>query len=137
MFLHRVETAGLAHWSYYLEDAGEAIVIDPRRDPAVYADLARSRGARIVAVLETHRQEDVVAGSVELAERTGAAVYHADGELDYEYGTAVEDGQYFALRFLRAQGDPHAGSHERPHVLPGADRADPVDALLGRSSLRR
>ncbi len=93
MFIQRIESPGLAHWSYYLEDDGEAFVIDARRDVAVYADLARSRGAHITTILETHRNEDYVVGSVELAERTGALIYHADSELEYSYGTAIEHKQ--------------------------------------------
>lgn len=97
MFVERIASPGLAHWSYYLEDAGEALVIDPRLDAGVYVDLARSRGARIATVLETHRNEDYLVGSVELAARTGAVLFHADGQLDYTYGTAAADGQRFGV----------------------------------------
>ena len=50
-------------------------------------------GLRITTILETHRNEDYVIGSVELADRTGAQIWHADGQLDYRYGQAVTDGQ--------------------------------------------
>jgi hydroxyacylglutathione hydrolase len=63
MFVHRVETPGLVHWSYYVEDGGEAIVVDPRLDVDVYVDLARTRGDRIVSAVETHRNEDLVTGA--------------------------------------------------------------------------
>jgi len=124
MFLERIETEGLAHWSYYLEDGGEAVVLDPRRDAGTYVDLARSRGADIIDVVETHRNEDYVVGSVELAERTGARIWHAEPELDYEYGTAVEDTQHieFGSSVLHAV---HTPGHTRGHmcyVLHGEDR---------------
>jgi hydroxyacylglutathione hydrolase len=97
MFVHRVETPGLAHWSYYIEDSGEAIVVDPRLDVDIYVDLARTRGDRIVSAVETHRNEDLVTGSVELAARTGAEVRHADGQLGHSYGNPVEDGDVVPL----------------------------------------
>ncbi|HSA35481.1 MAG TPA: MBL fold metallo-hydrolase, partial [Methanomassiliicoccales archaeon] len=65
--MKRVRSEGLAHISYYLESNEEAAVIDPRRDVDDYLTLARERGARVVLVLETHRNEDYVSGALELA----------------------------------------------------------------------
>jgi hydroxyacylglutathione hydrolase len=48
---------------------------------------------RIVHILETHRNEDYFVGSMELARRTGAKAWHADSQLDYKYGEAVQPGQ--------------------------------------------
>ncbi|MBI0581952.1 MAG: MBL fold metallo-hydrolase, partial [Methanomassiliicoccales archaeon] len=67
MFLKRVRSEGLAHISYFLESSGEAAVIDPRRDVDEYLSLAKERGARVVLILETHRNEDYVSGALELA----------------------------------------------------------------------
>jgi len=132
MYLKRIETEGLAHWSYYLEDGGDAVVVDARRDPAVYVDIARSRGATIRYAVETHRNEDYVAGSVELAERTGAHVWHAEPELDYDYGTALEDMQHieFGSSVLHAI---HTPGHTRGHmcfVLHGAE-GEPLALFSG------
>jgi hydroxyacylglutathione hydrolase len=55
-------------------------------------DRATRQGYRITYILETHRNEDYVIGSLDLAARTGAEVWHADGQLDYQYGRPVEDG---------------------------------------------
>lgn len=93
MLFERIESEGLAHFSYLVGAAGRAVVIDPRRDCDVYLERAERAGYRIVDVLETHRNEDYVSGAVELASRTGARVWHADAELDYGYGEAVADGQ--------------------------------------------
>jgi hydroxyacylglutathione hydrolase len=93
MLFERIESEGLAHYSYLIGDGGEAAVIDLRRDCSVYVERAARIGYRIVHVLDTHRNEDYVIGSVELAARTGADVYHADAQWDYEYGQAVEDAQ--------------------------------------------
>lgn len=92
MLFERVESEGLAHYSYIIGDRNEAVVIDPRRDCEVYPKMASKEGMRISKVLETHRNEDYVIGSVELSYRTGAEIWHADGQLDYRYGQAVEDG---------------------------------------------
>lgn len=115
MFLHRIETPGISHWSYYLEDGGEAVVIDPRLDVGVYTDLARSRAARVVAVVETHRNEDFISGSVELGERTGADVWHADAALDYRYGAPVSPGQLVAFGASELEVVPTPG-HTPGHV---------------------
>jgi hydroxyacylglutathione hydrolase len=93
MLLERVESTGLAHYSYIIGDLKNAVVIDPRRDCDIYVQLATREGLRITHILETHRNEDYVVGSVELASRTGAEILHADSELDYQYGQPVEDEQ--------------------------------------------
>jgi hydroxyacylglutathione hydrolase len=92
MLFERVESEGLAHYSYILGDRGEAVVIDPRRDCEIYPKMASAEGMRITTVLETHRNEDYVVGSLELSTRTGAEILHADGQLGYRYGEAAEDG---------------------------------------------
>ncbi len=81
MFFKRIESPGLAHYSYVIAENGDAVVIDPRRDIEVYLDLTERRGCRLRHILETHRHEDFILGSVALAERTGAAIWHADGQL--------------------------------------------------------
>lgn len=98
MLIERFEAPGLAHLSYLVGDGAVAAVIDPRRDCEVYLRTAGAAGQRITLILETHRNEDYVVGSLELAARTGAEIWHADGvpghePLDYQYGRAVDDGQ--------------------------------------------
>lgn len=93
MLFERIESEGLAHYSYLVGATGRAVVIDPRRDCDAYIALAERAGYRIAEILETHRNEDYVTGSVELASRTGARIWHADAELDYGYGELVADGQ--------------------------------------------
>jgi len=97
MLFERVESVGLAHYSYIVGDRNEAVVIDPRRDCEVYPKMASKEGMRINTVLETHRNEDYVVGSVELSTRTGAKIWHADGQLEYRYGQTVEDGMVFKV----------------------------------------
>jgi hydroxyacylglutathione hydrolase len=97
MLFERIESEGLAHYSYLIGDQGRAVVIDPRRDCDVYVDAAERAGFHIGLILETHRNEDYVIGSPELAARTGAEIWHADAQLEYRYGRAVEDGQRWSV----------------------------------------
>lgn len=92
MELLRIETPKIAHFAYVLEDGGEAIVVDPRRDVEEYIQGARKLGARIKYVLETHRQEDFVLGSAHLAERTGAQVVTGNHEIFDHGDIRLDDG---------------------------------------------
>jgi hydroxyacylglutathione hydrolase len=93
VLFERIESPGLAHYSYLVGDQREALVIDPRRDCDVYIDKAARAGYHVTKILETHRNEDYVIGSVELAARTDAEIWHADEELPYQYGRPGTDGQ--------------------------------------------
>src|SRR5437762_12632819 len=75
MFEKRFYVEGLAHASYLIGDAGEAAVIDPKRDVDDYLECAEREKLKIVSVLETHPHADFVSGHVELAQRTGAKIY--------------------------------------------------------------
>jgi hydroxyacylglutathione hydrolase len=103
MLFERIESTGLAHYSYLLGARGEAVVIDPRRDVEEYVRRAQKQGLRITHILETHRNEDYVVGSVALAERTGAHIWHADAQLPYEYGEGVHDEQVWNIGGLRLE----------------------------------
>jgi hydroxyacylglutathione hydrolase len=103
MLFGRIESEGLAHYSYLIGDQREAVVIDPRRDCDIYIEKAYQEGLRISHILETHRNEDYVIGSVELAARTDAEIWHADAHLDYQYGQPVEDGQTWKIGRLKLQ----------------------------------
>ncbi|MDD4652872.1 MAG: MBL fold metallo-hydrolase [Methanothrix sp.] len=103
MLLERIVSEGLAHYSYLIGDRNLALAIDPRRDVDDYIKLAAESGMRIAHVLETHRNEDYFTGSMELASRTGAEVWHADGQWDYQYGQAVTAGQRWKLGRLEIE----------------------------------
>lgn len=101
MLFEKIETPGIAHFSYVIGDGNAIAVIDPRRDIDVYLSLASAAGLPIRFILETHRNEDYVIGSSALATQTGAEIWHADDQLDYRYGQSVRDGQTFQVgRFL-------------------------------------
>ncbi len=123
MFLERIITEGLMHYSYFLSEGWDAIVIDPRRDVDVYLELARRQGVRITAILETHRHEDFILGSRELAACTGASIWHADAQLPYTYGEPVADGQTWSLGSLtlRALSTPGHTPGSMSYILHLAD----------------
>ncbi len=101
MLFKRIESEGLAHYSYIVGDGKEAIVIDPRRDCDVYWKEAHLRGLRICHIVETHRHEDFVVGSTALASKTGAEIWCADEQLPYRYGNPVKDGQTWKVGRLK------------------------------------
>ncbi|MBN1210541.1 MAG: MBL fold metallo-hydrolase [Myxococcaceae bacterium] len=74
MFFQAIKTPGLAHVAYILGSEGEALVVDPRRDIDSYLEVLQSQGLRLRYVLQTHRQEDFILGTAELARRTGAQI---------------------------------------------------------------
>jgi hydroxyacylglutathione hydrolase len=96
MLLKRVVAEGLAHNSYILGAGGKAAVVDPRRDCEIYLEIAGRNNLVITHIFETHRNEDYVIGSVELAARCGAGIYHGSA-MDFSYGTPVKEGEIFSL----------------------------------------
>ncbi len=59
-------------------------------------DLALKHGMKIKYILETHRNEDYVIGSLGLSYDTQAPIYHGPG-LEWKYGNTLKDGQEFRL----------------------------------------
>jgi hydroxyacylglutathione hydrolase len=96
MFLEKIRSEGLAHLSYIFGDKGKAAVVDPRRDCEVYVDIASRRDARITHIFETHRNEDYLIGSKELAQPTRAEIYHSK-HLPFRYGNPISEGDIFEL----------------------------------------
>ncbi|MDQ0689478.1 rhodanese-like domain-containing protein [Arthrobacter sp. W4I7] len=89
MLLERIYDEDLAQASYLIgcQANGTAMVIDGRRDIAVYQHLARKHGMKIVAVTETHIHADYLSGTRELAAATGATIYvSGEGGPDWLYG---------------------------------------------------
>ena len=101
MFFQRIKTPGIAHSAYVFGDSGEAVVVDPRRDVDEYLRLARENKLTIKYVLETHRQEDFVMGSAELARITGAKIVNGRHELFGHGDIRLKDGEDFSFGQLR------------------------------------
>jgi hydroxyacylglutathione hydrolase len=96
MIFEKIVSEGLAHNSYVIGSAGTAAVIDPRRDCGIYEDLAVREDVAITHIFETHRNEDYVIGSLELAARTGARIYHGS-HMEFTYGNPVAHGDAFSV----------------------------------------
>jgi len=94
MFIRKIKSEGLSQNAYFVGSENEAIVIDPRRDCQVFIDIAQQEEITIKGIFETHRNEDFVIGSIELAKRTGAEIYHGS-QLDFKYGQSLDDDQEF------------------------------------------
>ncbi|MGB8215839.1 MAG: rhodanese-like domain-containing protein [Candidatus Methanoperedens sp.] len=96
MFIKRIVSEGLAHYSYIVGDAGEAFVVDPRRDVDSYIRIARKNCCKITFVFETHRNEDYLVGSLLLEKKTGCQVIHSRN-LDFDYGKPASEGETFDI----------------------------------------
>jgi hydroxyacylglutathione hydrolase len=92
-----IKSEGLAHNSYMLTSGDEAAVIDPRRDCTIYTEFATQDCAKIKYILETHRNEDYVIGSLELQNITEAEIAHSK-ELPFKYGEHnLSDGEIITV----------------------------------------
>lgn len=101
MLLEKIKTPGLSHLSYLVGAKGEAAVIDPRRDCAIYVEKARAAGLEITHIFETHRNEDLVSGAPILARMTGAKVLHGPNPAEpVVYADTAREGDCFAIGTL-------------------------------------
>src|SRR5215203_684640 len=97
MFIKQLYTGCLSEAAYYVEDNGQAAIIDPLRDIEVYLDLAAERKATIKYIFETHFHADFVSGHIDLAKATGATiVYGPNTETNFDVHVAV-NGETFGL----------------------------------------
>ncbi len=73
--IHQVARPARGCLSYVVASDGRAALVDPLRHAAPYLELARARGLRIDAVLDTHGHADHVSGGPAIARAAGAP-YH-------------------------------------------------------------
>jgi hydroxyacylglutathione hydrolase len=103
MQLETVRAQGIAHNSYFLSDHGEAIVIDPRRDCEIYTELGIRECAQIKYIFESHRNEDLVVGSLDLQRQSGAEIGHSK-ETRFRYGDHnLTDSETFYVGDLKVE----------------------------------
>jgi glyoxylase-like metal-dependent hydrolase (beta-lactamase superfamily II) len=96
----QVRRTGKGCLSYVVASEGEAAVIDPSAEIAVYVALARRRGWAIRQVIDTHVHADHLSRAHALAARTGATVrLPANGRATCAF-TPIADGE--RLRVGRA-----------------------------------
>ena len=120
MILQRFEVPGLAHYSYLIASEGQALVIDPQRDVAVYQEFAKSKGVTIAHILETHIHADYTSGAPALAEVTGAklwlSAYDKNEQFQYRMPHAsLADGDEVLFGKLRIVAIPTPG-HTPEHL---------------------
>lgn len=140
MYFERIYDTDLAHASYLIgcQASGEAIVVDARRDIAVYEGVAAANNLKITAVTETHVHADYLSGTRELAAATGATIYvSGEGGPDWLYGFEAErlhDGDAITLGNITLTS-VHTPGHTPEHlsflVTDGAFASEPGYALTG------
>ena len=140
MLIERIYDEDLAQASYFIgcQRNGTAVVIDPRRDIAVYQQLAGKNGMKITAVTETHIHADFLSGTRELAAATGAAIYvSGEGGEDWQYGFDAErlyDGGTITVGNISIQA-VHTPGHTPEHlsflVTDGAFSSQPGYLFTG------
>ncbi|MBZ5858921.1 MBL fold metallo-hydrolase [Flavihumibacter profundi] len=93
MRIEQIYTGCLAQGAYYIESAGEAVVIDPLREVEPYLNRAEKDGAKIKYVLETHFHADFVSGHLDLAGKTGAEIVYGPGANPSFSAHIAKDGE--------------------------------------------
>lgn len=97
MKVEQIYTGCLAQGAYYIENNGEAAIIDPLREVQPYIEKAKRNNATIKYVFETHFHADFVSGHLDLSAKTGAPIiYGPNATCGFTCISAV-DGQEFPL----------------------------------------
>lgn len=71
----QLQRVGKGCLSYLVVKDGAAVAVDPTIDIHEFVGAAKTRGARIVAVMDTHAHADHASGARALADETGAKYY--------------------------------------------------------------
>lgn len=103
MYIQQLYTNCLSEAAYFIEDGGEAAIVDPLRDIEVYLQMAAERNVRIKYIFETHFHADFVSGHLDLSKATGAPIVYGPGA---ETGFAVyqaKDGERFRIGSLELE----------------------------------
>ncbi|MDX1470067.1 MAG: MBL fold metallo-hydrolase [Flavobacteriaceae bacterium] len=103
MKIEQIYTGCLAQGAYYIESEGEVAIIDPLREVQPYIDKAKSSGASIKYIFETHFHADFVSGHVTLSNKTGAPIIYGPGAMTSFDSTIAKDGEEFPLGKITIQ----------------------------------
>jgi hydroxyacylglutathione hydrolase len=93
MKITTIKSEGLSALSYFVKSGNDAVVIDPRRDAEVYVQLAEDSDVTITHILETHRNEDYVIGSLELQSMIPEVMIAHSKKTSFKYGDINLDDQ--------------------------------------------
>ena len=117
MKLEQIYTKCLAQGAYYIESNGEVAVIDPLRETFPYIDRAKSDGAQIKYIFETHFHADFVSGHLDLAKESGATiVFGPEANPSFTFHSA-KDGEVFRVGALTITTLHTPGAHYGIHLL--------------------
>ncbi len=97
MKIEQIYTKCLSATSYMVSSQGEAVVIDPIREPDAYLEMAEEMGVRITHILETHFHADFVSGHLELQRKTGAQIVFGPNAKPSYPAHIAEDGEKLAV----------------------------------------
>ena len=131
MQIERFYLGCLAHASYLVYDSGEAAVIDPQRDVAIYIERAAELRLKIRWIIETHLHADFVSGHLELAQETGATICIGAGSGATFAHRDLRDGDTLplGLALLRAMSTP--GHTEESICVTAWEDGAPKAAFTG------
>lgn len=122
MVFERIEDPGLSQHSYLIgcPAAGEAALVDPRRDVEVYLERAAQAGIRIAHVIETHIHADFASGARALAEATGAELRVSGLDAGERYQASfphrdIRDGEEIEVGSVRLVAR-HTPGHTPEHL---------------------
>jgi len=93
--LYQFIRPGKASCSYGLISDKEIMFFDPSRAVDFYLDFAKEKGCTVIKTFETHLQADYIAGSRDLATRSGAEFLANDGDFKTSKNTYISlvDGE--------------------------------------------
>ncbi|HPZ88118.1 MAG TPA: MBL fold metallo-hydrolase, partial [Flavihumibacter sp.] len=97
MYIQQLYTSCLSEAAYYIESEGQAAVIDPLRDIDSYVELAKSRGASIKYIFETHFHADFISGHLGLSKATGAPIVYGPGTVTKYPIHLAKDAERFTI----------------------------------------
>ena len=134
MIVQQFFVKGLAHSSYLLGGSSTCAIIDPRRDVDIYLQAAKDMGMNITHILETHLHADFVSGHLDLAKKTGAAIYAPKSAQCSFKHTPIKQGDTFKIEDMQIkvlETPGHTPEHVSYVVLDKARGNEPVSVFCG------
>ncbi|MFW9981883.1 MAG: MBL fold metallo-hydrolase, partial [Candidatus Thorarchaeota archaeon] len=135
MRITTIRSEGISALSYFISSGDEAIVIDPRRDAQIYAQLAEEKGVKISHIFETHRNEDYVIGSLELQNIVPSSKIAHSNATAFKYGDIrLQDQDSFNVGEMQVTCLATPGHTDDSMCYVVADKSvspDPIVAFTG------
>ncbi|MDH3291281.1 MAG: MBL fold metallo-hydrolase [Gemmatimonadota bacterium] len=111
--LIQFDRIGKGALGYLLVSGGEALIVDPPRNPRAYLEAAAEAGAGVVGVADTHVHADYISGASTIATTLGVPYYLHPADAVYPY-----DGTPGRLQFEPlADGDTIPFGRSSVHVV--------------------